>query len=150
MYRFSVVFLLLCFAAVLSAPVAAQAPVTQTPAAQPAPVQTPAPQAPATPSPAAQPKPVAPACTYSSKAYGDGAFVCVEKSLMLKCTVDEAKASWSVVTDKDLSDKCRAPVRETIYQQRARWNRRNIAREITAPTDTSSRCFNFTGKRYCE
>ena len=146
MYRFSVVFLLLCFAAVLSAPVAAQAPVTQTPAAQPAPVQTPASQTP----PAAQPKPVAPACTYSSKAYGDGAFVCVEKSLMLKCTVDEAKASWSVVTDKDLSDKCRAPVRETIYQQRARWNRRNIAREITAPTDTSSRCFNFNGKRYCE
>lgn len=92
--------------------------------------QTPAPQAPTAP-----PKPAAlPTCTYSSKAYSDGAFVCVEKSLMLKCTVDDARAAWSVVADKDLGDKCQGPVaRGTIYQQRARWNRQNIRREITPP-----------------
>ncbi len=101
--------------------------------------QTPSPQTPATQAPAPQPsavqsKPAAPSCTYNSRTYGDGAFVCVEKSLMLKCAVDDAKASWSVVADKDLGDKCRAPApRGTIYQQRARWNRQNIAREITPP-----------------
>ncbi len=117
MIRFPVpsVFMSCGFAVILSA-----SAVAQTPAAQP---------------PTAQPKPAAaPTCTYSSKTYGDGAFVCVEKSLMLKCAVDDAKAAWSVVADKDLSDKCRAPAaRGTIYQQRARWNRQNIAREIMPP-----------------
>ena len=99
-------------AAIWSASAAAQTPVVQPPPS----------------------KPAAPSCTYSSRSYSDGAFVCVEKSLMLKCAVDDAKATWSVVADKDLSDKCRAPAaRGTIYQQRARWNRQNIAREIPPP-----------------
>ena len=76
------------------------------------------------------------ACTYSSKTYGDGAFVCVQKSLMLKCTVDQDKAAWVVVTDKELSDKCQRPAaRGTIYQQRARWHRGNIAKQISPPRD---------------
>lgn len=92
-------------------------------------------QTPAGPTPAQQPKPAALTCTYSSKAYSDGAFVCVQKSLMLKCTVDDTKAAWSVVADKEISDKCLAPaVRGTIYQQRARWNRQNIRREIMPPS----------------
>jgi hypothetical protein len=75
-----------------------------------------------------------PVCIYNSSAYSDGAFVCVQKSLMLKCAADDAKASWTPVTDKDLSDKCLAPAaRGTVYQQRARWNRQNIRREITPP-----------------
>lgn len=111
---FSLLVLLIVSAA-LSASASAQTPAPQTPAAQPKPAAT-------------------PTCTYSSKTYSDGAFVCVEKSLMLKCTVDDARAAWSVVADKDLGDKCRAPAaRGTIYQQRARWNRQNIAREITPP-----------------
>jgi hypothetical protein len=107
--------------------------------------QTAAPEAPVA-------KPAAPpACTYSSKTYSDGAFVCVQKSLALRCTVDEAKATWAVVTDKDLSDKCQVPAaRGNIYQQRARWHRRNIARQISAATDSSPRCFTFNSKRYCE
>lgn len=104
----------LAFVAIQSAAAAAQ-----TPAGQP---------------PAPQPKPAALTCIYSSKTYSDGAFVCVQKSLMLKCTVDDTKAAWSVVADKDLGDKCQAPAaRGTIYQQRARWNRQNIRREITPP-----------------
>ncbi len=108
------VFTTLAFAAILSASAAAQTPA----------VQPPAPQA----------KPAVAICTYSSRTYGDGAFVCVQKSLMLKCTVDDTKAAWSVVADKDLSDKCLAPAsRGTIHQQRARWNRQNIRREIMPP-----------------
>lgn len=105
----------LAFAAILSASATAQTPAGQPPAPPPK-------------------SAVAPTCTYSSKTYSDGAFVCVQKSLMLKCTVDDAKAAWSVVADKDLGDKCQAPAaRGTIYQQRARWNRQNIRREITPP-----------------
>lgn len=93
----------------------------------------------------------APVCVYNSKTYSDGAYVCVQKSLMLKCGADGAKATWAVVSEKDLSDRCQAPaIRGTIYQQRARWHRRNIRREITPASDTSSKCFNFNGKRYCE
>ena len=96
--------------------------------AAPAIAQTPAP---------VDSKPAAvPACTYSSKTYGDGAFVCVQKSLMLKCAVDQDKAAWVVVADKDLSDKCQRPAaRGTVYQQRARWHRRNITRQISPPRD---------------
>jgi len=93
----------------------------------------------------------APLCIYSSKTYSDGAYVCAQKSLMLKCGVDGTKATWAVVSDKELSDRCQAPaVRGSVDQQRARWYRRNIRREITPPTDTSAKCFNFNGKRYCE
>jgi len=75
-----------------------------------------------------------PVCIYNSSAYSDGAFVCVQKSLMLKCAVDDTKATWTAVTDKDLGDKCLAPAaRGTIYQQRSRWYRQNIRREITPP-----------------
>lgn len=92
-----------------------------------------------------------PVCVYSSKTYSDGAYVCVQKSLMLKCGIDGTKATWAVVGEKELSDRCQAPVaRGTVYQQRARWYRRNIRREITPATDTSPKCFNFNGKRYCE
>jgi len=103
------------------------------------------------PSDKSTPDKPAPLCIYSSKTYSDGAYVCAQKSLMLKCGIDGAKASWAVVSDKDLSDRCQAPVvRGNVYQQRARWYRRNIRREITPATDTSAKCFNFNGKRYCE
>jgi hypothetical protein len=75
-----------------------------------------------------------PVCIYNSRAYSDGAFVCVQKSLMLKCAADDTRATWTAVADKDLSDKCLAPAtRGTVYQQRSRWHRQNIRREITPP-----------------
>ena len=94
----------------------------------------------------------APACLYKSRTYSDGAFVCVQKSLMLKCSADGAQATWSQVEDKDLAGRCTGPRARsaTQAQKLAQWHRRNIRREITPPTDTSPRCFNFNGNRYCE
>jgi hypothetical protein len=107
------IFTPLAFAVVLSASASAQTPD------KPAPDQK-----------SARP----PVCIYNSGAYSDGAFVCVQKSLMLKCAVDDARATWAVVTDKDLGEKCLAPAaRGTVYQQRARSNRQNIRRQITPP-----------------
>lgn len=90
-------------------------------------------------SPAAQPlapetKPAAaPVCIYNSKNYSDGAHVCAQTSLMLKCGVDGAKATWTVVTEKEFTDRCPAAPKLSAAQRRALWNRRNIAREITPP-----------------
>lgn len=91
-------------------------------------------------------------CVYGSKTYSEGAYVCVKKSLMLTCTSDGAKTTWTVVADKDLGNRCASPpaVRVSASVQRARWNRRNIRREIYPPTDSSPYCFNFDGRRYCE
>lgn len=96
-------------------------------------------------------KPAAILCVYNSKNYSEGATVCVQKAVMQTCTSDGTKATWTLVTDKDLSSRCLAPAsRLSKYQQRAIWHRRNIAREITPATDSSPFCFYTDGKRFCE
>lgn len=64
------------------------------------------------------------ACVYNSKSYSEG---------------------------EKLSSRCTAPApRLNKYQRAAIWNRRNIAREISPPTDSSPFCFYTNGKRFCE
>ena len=53
---------------------------------------------------------VGPACLYESKAYSDGAFICVQKSLMLNCSSDGTRATWKVVADSDLNERCVSPI----------------------------------------
>src|SRR5689334_14585672 len=59
--------------------------------------------------PAAPASPVALTCVYNSKTYSDGAYVCVNKNLVLMCSADSTKAIWNVATDKDANDKCARP-----------------------------------------
>lgn len=90
-------------------------------------------------------------CVYNGRNYSEGATVCVQKAMMQTCTVDGTKATWTTVTDEKLSGRCAKPApRLSTYQRRAIWNRRNIAREITPPTDSSPFCFYTNGMRYCE
>ena len=96
-------------------------------------------------------KPAAVVCVYNSRNYSEGAAVCVQKAAMQTCTVDNGKAVWVTVTDETLSRRCTAPgPRLNKYQRAAIWNRRNIAREISPPTDSSPFCFYTSGKRFCE
>lgn len=93
----------------------------------------------------------APLCIYDSKTYSDGAYICAQKSMMLTCQADGAKATWKIVTDKDINDRCIAPiVRANITEPRVR--RRHYVRPVTARVyaDPNAKCFNFNGKRYCE
>ena len=93
----------------------------------------------------------APLRVYDSKDYSDGAYICAQKSMMLTCQTDGAKATWKIVTDKDINDRCIAPiVRANITEPRVR--RRNYVRPVTARVyaDPNAKCFNFNGKRYCE
>ena len=95
---------------------------------------------------------VAPACLYESKSYSDGAYVCVQKSLMLLCSSDGTRAIWKPVADRDLNDRCTAPI--TLHhppEQRPHRHWRHVMLHRIHPVaDSAAKCFMFIGKQYCE
>lgn len=92
----------------------------------------------------------APVCVYDSRTYSDGAYICAQKSMMLTCLTDGAKATWKIVTEKEINERCIAPiVRANITEPRVR--RRQYVRPVAIrPADPNAKCFHFNGKRYCE
>jgi hypothetical protein len=101
----------------------------------------------------AQQNPAAgPVCVYGSKSYSDGAFICVQKSLMLNCASDGARATWKIVADKDLNERCVAPTALTYAPRLRQHSRRTIAIRHRNPpvAQGSAKCFSFNGKQYCE
>jgi hypothetical protein len=100
---------------------------------------------------APEPKPNAsPVCLYESKTYSEGAFVCVQKSLMLTCTADGDRVSWKPVADKDINDRCTRPtVHHYPEQTRPRIHRRNFVHRAF-PYVENPKCFVFNGREYCE
>ena len=91
-----------------------------------------------------------PACLYQSRSYSEGAFICVQKSLMQSCTVDGGRMVWRIVADKDIGDRCTSPIAAAQPRRRA-VHRTRIARQAAAPMQpNSAKCFVFNGKRYCE
>jgi hypothetical protein len=108
----------------------------------------------AEPLPADQNVSTSPVCLYESKSYSDGAFICVQKSLMLNCSLDGRRAAWKIVVDRDLSERCVAPI-TLIYPPavRRRAHRTHHAlhhRVETGGDDSGKKCFVFNSKRYCE
>jgi Protein of unknown function (DUF1496) len=93
-----------------------------------------------------------PACLYASKAYSDGAFICVQKSLMLSCASDGTRAVWKIVADRDLSERCVAPTTlVTAPGLRRHSYRVHGGRPRIEPAAGGfAKCFHFNGKRYCE
>jgi hypothetical protein len=92
-----------------------------------------------------------PVCLYESKAYSEGAFVCVQKSLMLTCTADGPRVSWKAVADKDINDRCTAPtVQHTPPEPRRHVRRRHFVVARIHPLFDGSKCFLFNGRQYCE
>ena len=100
---------------------------------------------------APEPKPNAsPVCLYESKTYSEGAFVCVQKSLMLTCTADGDRVSWKPAADKDINDRCTRPtVHHYPEQPRPRIHRRNFVHRAF-PYVENPKCFVFNGREYCE
>jgi hypothetical protein len=93
-----------------------------------------------------------PVCLYQSKSYSEGAFVCVQKSLMLNCSTDGARPTWKVVADRELSERCVAPTAfnyPPLPRRHARRMRAN-RRKMEAARQASAKCFSFNGKQYCE
>ena len=94
----------------------------------------------------------APLCLYESKTYSEGAYICVQKSLMQVCTSDGARATWKPVADKDINERCTAPVAlNHPVEHRARgWRRHAILRRADPTAERSAKCFMFNGREYCE
>ena len=92
------------------------------------------------------------ACLYQSRDYSDGAYICVQKSLMLTCSFDGARASWKIVTDRDLSERCMGPTALNAPAAiRRHVRRRHVAHRKSEPAQqASTKCFSFNGKQYCE
>lgn len=89
-------------------------------------------------------------CVYQSKSYSEGAFICVQKSLMQSCTADGGRMVWRVVTDKDIGDRCVSPIPSADVRKRM-VRRTRVARQVAVPAQSNSaKCFVFNGKRYCE
>jgi Protein of unknown function (DUF1496) len=89
-------------------------------------------------------------CLYQSRSYSEGAFICVQKSLMQACTSEGSRLVWRIVADKDIGDRCVTPI-PAIEARRRIVRRTRVARQVVAPTEPiSAKCFVFNGKRYCE
>ena len=89
-------------------------------------------------------------CVYQSKSYSEGAFICVQKSLMQSCTADGGRLVWRIVADKDIGDRCVSPIPPAESRKRI-VRRTRMARQAVPPTqENSAKCFVFNGKRYCE
>jgi hypothetical protein len=89
-----------------------------------------------------------PTCLYQSRSYSEGAYICVQRSLMQTCASDGA---WRVVMDRELSDRCVAPLTFTAPRKRIVHRARVVRQTVTAPVETASaKCFVFNGRRYCE
>jgi Protein of unknown function (DUF1496) len=99
---------------------------------------------------------VGPVCLYDSKSYSDGAYVCVQKSLMLVCSSDGTRATWKPVGDREINERCTAPVtlhhpQHPLESQppRRHW-RHVILHRIHPVVENAAKCFVFVGKQYCE
>jgi Protein of unknown function (DUF1496) len=93
-----------------------------------------------------------PACLYESRSYSTGAYICVQKSLMLNCTNNGERAEWKLVADRELSERCVAPTALTASAVPRRHVRPRFARRhvIEPAKEVSAKCFSFNGKSYCE
>ena len=91
-----------------------------------------------------------PVCLYQSKSYSEGAFICVQKSLMLACSADGARAAWRVVADRETGDRCIAPTQSAEPRKRIVRRARPVRHAVAPVEPASAKCFVFNGKRYCE
>ena len=89
-------------------------------------------------------------CLYQSRTYSEGAFICVQRSLMQTCTADGDRMVWKIISDREIGDRCVAPLVSSPSHKR--WVRHvRASRPATPPAEpVSAKCFVFNGKRYCE
>lgn len=102
--------------------------------------------------PARSEQSASPICLYDSKSYSDGAYICVQKSMMLTCSSDGTRATWKTVVDREISERCVNPIALNAPRLPYRHaHRTRTAHHWSAPArEVSSKCFSFNGKQYCE
>lgn len=91
-----------------------------------------------------------PTCLYQSRSYSEGAFICVQKSLMQTCTSEGTRMVWRIVADREIGDRCVTPLPSADLRKRI-FHRTRIARQARPPVQqNSAKCFVFNGRQYCE
>jgi Protein of unknown function (DUF1496) len=90
------------------------------------------------------------ACLYQSRSYSEGAYICVQRSLMQTCTSDGGRMVWRVVTDIELGNRCTAPSVSAEPRRRVVRRARAVRHAVAPAEPVSAKCFVFNGKRYCE
>lgn len=88
-------------------------------------------------------------CVYQGEEYSEGAVICVQKSLMLSCSLDGARTVWKVV-EKDLGNRCTAANQSAEPWKRFVRRNRPVHQPAAVAEPTAAKCFAFNGKRYCE
>jgi hypothetical protein len=90
-------------------------------------------------------------CLYAGRSFSDGARICVQKNLMMTCTLENTGPRWTLVLEKDLSSYCVTPTLNETGLGIATARPRHLRPPITNPViSRSAACFMFNGKRYCE
>jgi len=100
-----------------------------------------------------QPAPAGVVCVYDDRSFSDGAHICVQKNLMMTCTVSGNKPVWTLVLDKNLSERCLIPLQIHSADLNARRHHHVVPQQARADAPfapASAPCFTFNGKRYCE
>jgi hypothetical protein len=92
----------------------------------------------------------APVCLYDSNAYSDGAYICIQKFLMQVCASDGVRATWKAIADKDINDRCTAPMAFNHPVEHRGHGRRHAIRRAGPIAERSAKCFMFNGREYCE
>jgi hypothetical protein len=93
-----------------------------------------------------------PVCLYESRAYSEGAYICVQKSLMQVCASDGTRATWKPVSERDINERCTAPM-TLRYPAGPRMHgirRHALAHRADPAAERSAKCFMFNGRQYCE
>ena len=91
-----------------------------------------------------------PVCLYQSRSYSEGAYICVQKSLMQTCTSDGSRMVWKIVADRELGERCVAPFSSAEPRRRLVRRARPVRHAVAPAEPVSAKCFVFNGKRYCE
>ena len=93
-----------------------------------------------------------PVCVYESRSYSDGALICINRALMLSCSLDGSRASWKPVNDPKLASVCEASrARSRVVEATPRpRHRHGVRHPVKVQADRSPKCFVFNGKQYCE
>jgi Protein of unknown function (DUF1496) len=95
--------------------------------------------------------PASPVCVYESKSYSDGALICVNRALMLGCSLDGGRASWKPITDQRLASVCESsPARPRVVEAPRQRHRHGVRPSVRVNADRSAKCFVFNGRQYCE
>ena len=95
----------------------------------------------------ADPRPI---CIYNSRSFSDGAYICVQKSLMLTCASEGSHATWKPVLDNDLNERCTMPMALGYPPRTHPLRRHAIVRKDHPVAEGPAKCFTFNGNQYCE